>query len=50
MFIFVTFSDVDECYTKTHNCQNISGCSNLIGGYFCICHPDYDGEFCEITK
>lgn len=34
-----SFSDLDECSTKQHNCQFL--CVNTIGGFTCKCPPGF---------
>ena len=42
-------SDLDECATGTHNCEQI--CCNTISNWTCDCNPGYslhsDGRTCE---
>ena len=41
------FSDVNECATEKHNCDNSSKCHNTKGSFLCICRrPEYFGVNC----
>ena len=41
------FSDVNECATEKHNCDNGSKCHNTKGSFLCICkEPGYFGVNC----
>ena len=35
------FTDLDECATGSHDCQDNSICINLPGNYHCQCEPGY---------
>ena len=45
-FLFVCFanSDVDECYTRTHNCDELARCTNTEGSFQCLCRSGYSGR------
>ena len=47
--ICFTFSDIDECRNKTHNCHDNATCTNLDGLFNCTCDPGYtgNGTYCE---
>ncbi|XP_071998608.1 uncharacterized protein [Engystomops pustulosus] len=36
----ITCTDINECYDKTSNCQQI--CNNYLGGYNCSCESGYE--------
>ena len=41
----VSFSDIDECATATHNCAADGGvCENTPGAFACECASDYSGD------
>ena len=40
----VTLSDIDECTTGVHNCNESATCTNTEGGFTCQCLPDYTGN------
>ena len=44
-FVFCLFpnSDVDECYTRTHNCDELARCTNTEGSFQCLCRSGYSG-------
>ena len=33
----VTCSDINECETNDHNCDEIASCSNIVGSFICSC-------------
>ncbi|XP_052807842.1 mucin-like protein [Mya arenaria] len=35
-------TDIDECTTGQHNCHRNANCTNIIGGFKCICKNGYD--------
>ena len=41
-FLF-SFSDVDECVTNSHNCDDNAMCINTVGGFHCMCKMGYTG-------
>ena len=50
MLIFLsTLSDIDECTTDTHTCDENADCSNTVGSFTCSCRSGYsgNGEMCD---
>ena len=43
-------TDIDECTSSTHRCQNDGTCVNIFGGYNCNCVTGFTGHLCEIGK
>jgi hypothetical protein len=41
---YLSFIDVNECTSNTHDCHVNATCSNVIGGYQCTCKSDYLGN------
>ena len=41
-FLFSS-SDVDECVTNSHNCDDNATCINTVGGFHCMCNMGYTG-------
>ena len=40
-----SFADIDECKTKTHNCDSTrTECHNTDGDFECVCKEGYVGE------
>jgi hypothetical protein len=41
--------DIDECLTKTNNCDENAICTNTNGSFICDCKNGYsgDGQLCE---
>ena len=39
--ILISFLDIDECLTDTHNCDIISTCINTAGSFTCT---EYEGS------
>ena len=37
-------SDVDECTTKTDNCDVNAVCTNTAGSHICVCKSGYSGD------
>ena len=46
---FRIYTDIDECYVGTHDCDVNANCSNIIGSYDCTCKTSYfgNGRQCE---
>ena len=43
LYIWITYADIDECGSMTHNCtQGSSFCSNKEGTYECVCREGYE--------
>lgn len=44
----MSFPDIDECASGTHNCREDQVCINLRGSFTCQCLPGYQkrGEQC----
>ena len=43
--VSVTFSDINECATNTHNCAAVGGrCDNAEGKFICSCVSGYSGN------
>ena len=40
----ISFLDVDECTTGTHNCHVNATCNNTKGSYECDCKDGYNGD------
>ena len=36
-------SDVDECVTNMHNCDDNAMCINTVGSFHCMCNMGYSG-------
>ena len=36
-------SDVDECVTNMHNCDDNATCINTVGSFHCMCNMGYSG-------
>ena len=36
-------SDVDECVTNNHDCDDNAMCINTVGGFHCTCNMGYTG-------
>ena len=43
MIIFI-LTDIDECSTKTHNCNLNANCTNTDGSFKCVCKEGYTGD------
>ena len=41
---FFLLSDIDECLTELHNCDDNAYCNNTIGSYNCTCNKGYEGS------
>ena len=41
--IFI-LTDIDECSTKTHNCNLNANCTNTDGSFKCVCKEGYTGD------
>lgn len=39
--------DTNECL-ELNPCANGGTCTNLIGSFYCLCPPGFEGETCEI--
>ncbi|KAI8518356.1 hypothetical protein Bbelb_043730, partial [Branchiostoma belcheri] len=37
-------TDIDECTTGTHNCNQHATCTNTFGGFTCTCNDGYSGD------
>ncbi|CAM9994712.1 unnamed protein product [Lampetra fluviatilis] len=37
-------TDVDECEIGAHNCDVNAECSNVLGGFRCVCNDGWDGD------
>ncbi|XP_076821613.1 uncharacterized protein LOC143468345 isoform X3 [Clavelina lepadiformis] len=44
-------TDIDECITNTHNCDDTATCENTDGGYKCVCEAGFfwNGNTCDMT-
>lgn len=40
----LTFSDIDECASGTHNCHGVAHCYNNAGSFTCSCREGYSGD------
>lgn len=40
--VFVCYTDIDECSDGNYTCQENAVCSNLMGGYKCVCEDGYE--------
>ena len=49
MLITVFIADVNECDEGIHNCHENANCSDVVGGFNCICNTGFngDGTICE---
>ena len=36
--------DIDECASKSHDCNMFATCSNTMGSYTCTCNSGYQGD------
>ena len=43
LIIFI-LTDIDECATKTHNCNLKANCTNTSGSFECVCKEGYTGD------
>ena len=43
LIIFI-LTDIDECATKTHNCNLKANCTNNNGSFECVCKEGYTGD------
>ena len=41
--LILSSSDVDECVTNIHNCDDNAMCINTEGSFHCMCHMGYSG-------
>ena len=50
MYLIVT--DLDECKTSTHTCDDNADCKNTVSSYTCTCKAGYtgDGQKCKGGK
>ena len=44
VIILTLFSDIDECTSKTHNCDRNALCKNTEGSFTCTCNRGYKGD------
>ena len=44
VIILSLFSDIDECTSKTHNCDRNALCKNTEGSFTCTCNRGYKGD------
>ena len=46
---FLHCTDVNECDEGIHNCHENANCSDVVGGFNCICNTGFtgNGTFCE---
>ena len=44
VFVFVFFTDVDECILGTHNCDMNANCTNSVGSFNCTCREGFEGD------
>ena len=49
IYVSLLFSDIDECSSKTHDCDRTALCKNTEGSFSCTCKPGYkrDGKKCK---
>ena len=49
IYVSLLFSDIDECTSKTHDCDRTALCKNSEGSFSCTCKPGYkrDGKKCK---
>ena len=49
MFPQILFLDIDECVTKTDNCDTNAACGNNEGSFSCSCNIRFSGNgtFCQ---
>lgn len=40
--VLVHYADIDECSDGNYTCQENAVCSNLMGGYKCVCKDGYE--------
>ena len=45
--VFNTCTDINECSTNTHGCQNGATCLNTDGSYTCTCVMGWTGDMCD---
>jgi len=45
--VFNTCTDINECSTDTHGCQNGATCLNTDGSYTCTCVMGWTGDMCD---
>ena len=43
-FLWVYFSDIDECNAANNSCHENAWCNNTQGSFDCFCKPGYDGD------
>ena len=42
-------SDIDECSTAKHNCDNNANCQNSPGSFSCSCNNGFSGDGVQCT-
>ena len=40
--VFIHYADIDECSHGNYTCQENAECSNVMGGYECVCRDGYE--------
>ena len=40
--VFQDVTDINECVTGNHDCDDTSTCTNLIGSFECTCNEGYE--------
>ena len=43
-------TDINECTTDTHGCNNGATCLNTDGSYTCTCAMGWTGDMCAIGE
>ena len=49
-WLYILYSDVDECARNTHDCHHFAYCYNNVGSYECRCQAGYTGDGRGLSK